>query len=208
MTCFSIYGYTLVTNQPSCLYDIYIYIYIHTYIYIYIYYLFSNMLILVHHTVCICSIYIYIYVYLFIYIFIYIHMRVCQPSMMCFSGMNIHCNNLCWVSPTRYYAFDRHFYILRCLNTYIQVSINMGTPIAGWFIRENPIQMDDDWGYPYFRKPSYMYLYNPLHSNPSAVGIFFYLYVHMVVMMKLLQHMVHYTTIKTKKTYLEYGLLH
>ena len=22
----------------------------------------------------------------------------------------------------------------------------------GW-LRENPIQMDDDWGYPYFRKP-------------------------------------------------------
>ena len=22
------------------------------------------------------------------------------------------------------------------------------TPIAGWFIRENPIKMDDDWGTP------------------------------------------------------------
>ena len=21
-----------------------------------------------------------------------------------------------------------------------------GSPIAGWFIRENPIKMDDDWG--------------------------------------------------------------
>ena len=29
------------------------------------------------------------------------------------------------------------------------VSINGGTPIAGWFIRQNPIEMDDDWGYPY-----------------------------------------------------------
>ena len=29
------------------------------------------------------------------------------------------------------------------------VSINGGTPIAGWFIVENPIKMDDDWGYLY-----------------------------------------------------------
>ena len=27
-----------------------------------------------------------------------------------------------------------------------------GSPIAGWFVREHPIKMDD-WGYPYFRKP-------------------------------------------------------
>ena len=29
------------------------------------------------------------------------------------------------------------------------VSISGGTPIAGWFIIEYPIEMDDDWGYPY-----------------------------------------------------------
>ena len=27
----------------------------------------------------------------------------------------------------------------------------------GWFIRENPTKMDDDWGYPYFRKPPNVY---------------------------------------------------
>ena len=32
----------------------------------------------------------------------------------------------------------------------------MGYPIAGWFRRENPnLEMDDDWGQPYFRKPPF-----------------------------------------------------
>jgi len=38
--------------------------------------------------------------------------------------------------------------MLICVSGYMGVSINMGTPIAGWFIMENPIEMDDDWGYP------------------------------------------------------------
>ena len=32
------------------------------------------------------------------------------------------------------------------------VSINGGTPIVGWFIMEHPTKMDDNWGYPYFRR--------------------------------------------------------
>ena len=38
---------------------------------------------------------------------------------------------------------------------YMEVSIAMGVPQNRWFIRDNPIKMDDNWGSPYFRKPSY-----------------------------------------------------
>ena len=33
--------------------------------------------------------------------------------------------------------------------------INGSTPKLAWFTMENAISMDDDWGYPYFMKPSY-----------------------------------------------------
>ena len=35
----------------------------------------------------------------------------------------------------------------------------MGVPPNGWVIMENTCRLDDDWGYPYFRKPSYIYIY-------------------------------------------------
>ena len=36
-----------------------------------------------------------------------------------------------------------------------QASINLWLSQNGWFIMENPIKMDDDWGYPHCRKPPY-----------------------------------------------------
>ena len=39
-----------------------------------------------------------------------------------------------------------------------------------WFIMENPIKMDDDWGYPYFRKPRYLEIrVSVSHSNVDSV---------------------------------------
>ena len=40
----------------------------------------------------------------------------------------------------------------------MRVSINRGTPIAGWFIVEHPIKIGHlavIWGYPHFRKPPF-----------------------------------------------------
>jgi len=41
--------------------------------------------------------------------------------------------------------------------TQMGVSINGGTPIAGWFIRENPIKVDDKWGTPIYGNPQMVF---------------------------------------------------
>ena len=49
------------------------------------------------------------------------------------------------------------------------VSINGDTPIAGWPIRENPTDMDDDWGYPYDLGNPTIYIY-PIGSMYGLHG--------------------------------------
>ena len=41
----------------------------------------------------------------------------------------------------------------------VRVSINGGSPIAGWFIRENPNLKWMTWGYSHFRTPPYLLAY-------------------------------------------------
>jgi len=41
------------------------------------------------------------------------------------------------------------------------ISMNGGSPIAGWFRMENPMKMDDNWGYPHFRKPPNLCAFGP-----------------------------------------------
>jgi hypothetical protein len=48
------------------------------------------------------------------------------------------------------------------------VSINGGTP-SGWFIMEKKLLKWMIWGYPYFRKPPYIYTY--IHTCPQHINM-------------------------------------
>ena len=66
----------------------------------------------------------------------------------------------------------------------------MGVPSNGWLVRENPMKMDDDWGYPYFRKPPYSKFY--LNNNTSIWNInnhnFYWKYIVTIFHWLLLIH--------------------
>ena len=44
-------------------------------------------------------------------------------------------------------------------------------PVAGWFIRGNPSQMDDDWGYPHVWKPHETPSHQLVRCKHPGVGI-------------------------------------
>ena len=50
----------------------------------------------------------------------------------------------------------------------------MGVPQKRWmvFVRENPIEIDDNWDSPHFRKPPYM-AYDPLTKWDARIQVFF-----------------------------------
>ena len=54
----------------------------------------------------------------------------------------------------------------------------MGVPwvpwsLAGWLISENPIEMNDNWGYLHFRKPPYIYILWIYHTY-----VYMYVYIY------------------------------
>ena len=69
-----------------------------------------------------------------------------------------------------YYTHIVYIYIL--LYIYMGVSSNGGTPIAGWFVVENPIKVDylGIAGYPYFRK----------HHKYIYICIYLYSYIYYI----------------------------
>ena len=50
------------------------------------------------------------------------------------------------------------------------VSINGGTPKWLVNIGDNPIKMDDDWGYPYFRKPPDLFHLDGFINQRPSLG--------------------------------------
>ena len=58
---------------------------------------------------------------------------------------------------------------------HMEVSINGGTPIAGWFTMENPIEMEDlGVLYPYFEETTILYIY--VYKHNMYVYIYIYMY--------------------------------
>ena len=53
----------------------------------------------------------------------------------------------------------------------IGISVNGGIPITGWFTKDNPIKIDENWGYPHFSKSPY--LTNKVLNTMASFSPFF-----------------------------------
>ena len=80
---------------------------------------------------------------------------------------------------------------------YMEVSINGGTPIAGWFTMENPNLKLMIEGYPHFRKGSYGLGGDRLDPTLSPIDCLPISHVHSIIYIELVRYI--YISISTMK---------
>ena len=134
--------------------------------------------------------YMYIYIHTYIYIYIYINNPITWELNQPFTVKS-------WVPNGSYRLWNPHSFSMNCSHN----GLGGGTPIAGWFMVENPVEMDDDWGYPisgnHYVSPvrimcvphvvSYKHCAN-LQSTAVLPSSFHVTWGHQITLQRLLRH--------------------